>query len=87
MPTTPLQPFAPPTFLLPLSTHLPSAAALVGLFLFAVLFFWCVYTLVAVYHWFKYSHASAVAYPAIALHLFVSFVLAIYTLSSVIFLK
>ncbi len=88
MPSTPLQPFAPPALLLSfLPAHMLSTGALVAWFLFAVFFFWSVYTLIAVYHWFKYSHASAVAFPAIALHLFVSFVLAVYTLSGILFLK
>lgn len=88
MPSTPLQPFAPPTLLLPfLNAHMLSTGALLAWTLFAVFFFWCVYTLVAVYHWFKYSHASTVALPAIALHLFVSLVLAVYALSGILFLK
>jgi len=49
--------------------------------LFFVFVFWAVYTLVAIYHWFKYSHASWVAFPAIAVHLFVSFVLIVYAVS------
>lgn len=36
---------------------------------------WAIYSSVASYHWFRYSHASALAIPAIILHLFVSFAL------------
>ena len=35
----------------------------------------------AIYHWLKYSHASWVAFPAIAAHLFISFALMSYALS------
>ncbi len=77
----PLQPFAPPTALL---GYLPGGTVSPGLvvewFLYAVFAFWAVYTLVAVYHWLKYSHASWVAFPAIAVHLVISFALIFYTL-------
>jgi hypothetical protein len=36
---------------------------------------WLFYTLVAIYHWARYSHASTVAYPAIFVHLVVSFLI------------
>ncbi|MDE1919400.1 MAG: hypothetical protein KGH56_01740 [Patescibacteria group bacterium] len=49
--------------------------------LYAVFAFWALYTLVAIYHWLKYSHASWVAFPAIAAHLFISFALISYALS------
>lgn len=77
----PLQPFAPPTALL---SYLPSgfsAGGIVIWILYAVFAFWTIYTLVAMYHWFKYSHASWVAFPAIAAHLFISFALMAYALS------
>ncbi|MBI2025288.1 hypothetical protein HYT04_00665 [Candidatus Kaiserbacteria bacterium] len=77
----PLQPFSPPTALL---TYVPdgiTAAVAVEWLLYAVFAFWAIYTLIAVYHWLKYSHASWVAFPAIATHLFVSFVLIAYALS------
>ncbi len=84
MPDQPLQPFAPPRILL---AHMPAAlssGALVVWFLYFVFAFWAVYTLVAIYHWLKYSHASLIAFPAIALHLFVSFALMAYALSGTI---
>lgn len=88
MPSTPLEPFAPPALLLSLlPAQMLSSGALTVWALFAVFFFWSVYTLVAVYHWYKYSHASAIAVPAVTLHLVVSFVLVAYTLSGMLFLK
>ena len=77
----PLEPFALPAFLL---VYLPSgisAGVIVGWILYAVFAFWALYTLVAVYHWIKYSHASWVALPAIALHLLVSLSLMFFTLT------
>lgn len=81
MPDQPLQPFAPPADLL---TYLPSGVTpglLVTWALYLAFAFWALYTIVAIYHWLKYSHASWLAFPAIAAHLFVSFVLISYTLS------
>lgn len=77
----PLQPIVSPlSMLVRLSAGLSP-----GLFLtwalYAVFAFWVVYTLVAVYHWIKYSHASFLALPAIALHLIISFSLMSYALS------
>lgn len=82
----PLQPFAPPTDLL---TYLPdgiSAGAIVEWVLYIIFAFWAIYTLVAIYHWLKYSHASWVAFPSIALHLFISFSLMAYALSGTLFI-
>lgn len=81
MPDQPLQPFAPPTFLL---SYLPSgfsSGIAVTWILYAVFAFWAVYTLVAIYHWLRYSHASLVAFPAIAAHILVSLALMSYALS------
>ncbi|MHB8710603.1 MAG: hypothetical protein ACYC6X_03585 [Minisyncoccota bacterium] len=75
----PLQPFSPPSGLL---THLPiSPGTAVTWALYIVFAFWALYTLVAIYHWLKYSHASSIAFPAIATHLFISFALMSYALS------
>jgi hypothetical protein len=86
MPNQPLQPFAPPTLIL---AHLPGMLSyntvVVWLFCF-VLVFWMIYSLVAIYHWLKYSHASWVALPAIGIHLFVSLVFIAFALSGVMFL-
>ncbi len=77
----PLQPFAPPRTLL---EYLPDGLIVPGIVvewsLYAVFAFWALYTLVAVYHWLKYSHDSWVAFPAIAVHLFISFLLVSYIL-------
>lgn len=79
MPGQPLQ-LTSPNFL----SYLPagiSADMLVTWVLYAVFAFWAVYTLIAIYHWLKYSHASWVASPAIALHLAVSIAIMSYALS------
>ena len=75
----PLQPFVSPmTFFF----HLPfSSGTLMTWVLYAVFIFWVIYTLIAIYHWLKYSHGSWIAYPAIAVHPFISFVLMAYALS------
>ena len=81
MPDQPLQPFAPPTALL---SYLPSgfsSGIAVTWILYAVFAFWAIYTLVAIYHWLKYSHASWIAFPAIAAHLLVSLALMSYALN------
>jgi len=80
MPTEPLQPFSPPTALL---AYLPqgfSVGTVVTWALYAVFAFWALYTLVAIYHWLKYSHASLIAVPAIAVHLVLSVLLMSYAL-------
>ena len=79
----PLQPFALPSLLLGQVNlpGLPSGGAFVTWTLYAVFAFWAVYTFVAIYHWLKYPHASWTAFPAIAVHLFISFALISYALS------
>ena len=78
----PLRPFTPPTELL---AHLNALGISSGLaiewVLYGVFALWALYTVVAVYHWLRYSHTSFVAFPAIALHVFVSFWLMAYALS------
>ena len=81
MPGQPLQPFSPPAILL---SHLPgglSSGAVVTWVLYAIFAFWAIYTFVAIYHWLRYSHASWIAFPAIAVHLCISFALMSYALS------
>lgn len=77
----PLQPFSPPTALLQYLPDGLSAGAFVTWTLYAVFAFWALYTIIAIYHWLKYSHASWVAFPAIALHLFISFSLITFALT------
>jgi len=43
--------------------------------------FWALYTLVATYHLLRYGHRSWLTVPAIGIHLFVSFSLAVYAVS------
>lgn len=85
MPSQPLQPFATPAIFAQFSGSV-SAGGVTEWFLYIIFAFWALYTLVAIYHWLKYSHASTLAFPAIALHLFVSFGLIVYALSGVIVL-
>lgn len=85
MSAEPLQPFSPPTFLLAYLPHGLSGGVIVEWALYAVFAFWALYTLVAIYHWLKYSHASWVAFPSIAVHLFISFALMSYALSGTAF--
>ncbi len=77
MPDEPLRAFAPPSgpFFDNLQVNGVAPNALLAWVLFAISLCWMVYTLVAVYHWVKYSHASYVAIPAIAVHLVVSLIL------------
>ena len=81
MPDQPLQPFAPPTALLAYLPNGVTSGFLVTWVLYAVFAFWAIYTIVAVYHWLKYSHASWVAFPAMAVHFVVSFALMSYVLA------
>lgn len=80
MSAQPLQPFSAPSFLGHLPVGVLSAGTLVVWVLYAVFAFWAVYTLVAIYHWLRYSHASSLAFPAIAAHLLISFMLISYAL-------
>lgn len=52
-----------------------SSSTLVVWALYAILLFWAAYTLVVIYHWLRYSHASWLTFPAIGVHLFISFAL------------
>ncbi|MCX6788144.1 MAG: hypothetical protein NT108_03220 [Candidatus Kaiserbacteria bacterium] len=60
---------------------IPAGGTLLTWALYAIFIFWAVYTFVAIYHWLKYSHASWLAFPAIAAHLFISIALMSYALS------
>lgn len=48
---------------------------------FIAFFAWVAYTLVAAYHWFRYSHSSWLAVPAIGIHVFISGLLIVYIAS------
>jgi len=86
MPDQPLQPFAPPSALFA-QLHIAgvSAGTVVTWALYVVFAFWAIYTIIAIYHWLKYSHASWIAFPAIGVHLFVSIALMSYALSGYAF--
>jgi hypothetical protein len=77
--TEPLKPFTG----LPFSVAVDGGAIL-GWVIFTVFAFWGLYTMVGIYHWIKYSHAAAVAYPAIFVHLAVSGALALIVLSGLV---
>jgi len=79
MPDQPLTPFTG----LPLELAI-SGSAFMGWAILIALIFWTIYTLIAIYHWIRFSHAAAVAYPAIVLHLMVSGGIALFALSSFI---
>lgn len=81
MPDQALVPFQNPfTVLSSLGIDVTAGSALTALlaFVFAV---WLIYTLIATYHWLKYSHASLLAFPAIFVHLAVSVALMSYALT------
>lgn len=50
---------------------------------FFIFVLWAVYSIVAAYHWFKYSHRSWVAVPAVALYVCISGLLILYIATSV----
>lgn len=79
MPSEPLTPFTGLPFELTIS-----GSAFMGWAILIALIFWTIYTIIAIYHWIKFSHAAAVAYPAIALHLIVSGGIALFALSGLI---
>lgn len=50
--------------------------------IFALVFIiWSAYTIIVVYHWFRYSHRSWLTVPALALHFFISITLLLFTIS------
>ncbi len=55
-----------------------SSHQVAGALLLIVLIAWAINTLVAVYHWLRYSHAALIATPAIAIHLVVSGILIVF---------
>jgi hypothetical protein len=82
MPTKPLQPFTPPTAVLN-NFHISGVteSTILQLLFWAICVYWVIYTLVAIYHWLRYSHGSLVAFPAIIVHLIVSVLLLLFALS------
>ena len=51
------------------STSIESVLAVV---ITLVFIWWAIFTLVVVYHWFKYSRDNVIAVPAIVVHIVVS---------------
>jgi hypothetical protein len=49
-----------------------SGEALISVVITLVFIWWAIYTLVAIYHWFRYGRESWVAVPAVVLHLAIS---------------
>ncbi len=89
MPREPLQPFAPPSGAIfdQFRELFGGAFSSLPLLILSIIFlFWAVYTLVAVYHWIKYSHAALIALPAIGVHLFISLAFISYALSGALFI-
>ncbi len=56
----------------------------VPVFFFLVFFVWLIYTLIASYHWLRYSNNSTLALSAITTHLIVSAWLAVYAISGLV---
>lgn len=80
-PTT-TDPFAeafPPLF--GISLESVDVPALAPVFVLLVFIAWAAFTAVAAYHWFRYAHRSWMAVPAIAVHVAVSGMIALYALS------
>jgi hypothetical protein len=59
-------------------------AQVIPVFFFLVFFVWAVYTIVASYHWLRYSNNTTLALSAISAHLIVSAWLAVYTVSGLV---
>jgi hypothetical protein len=59
-------------------------AQVIPVFFFLVFFIWAVYTIVAAYHWLRYSNDTTVALSALSAHLIVSGLLAVYTVSGLV---
>ena len=58
-----------------------SAVSIAFLVLFIV---WALYTIISAYHWIRYGHSSAIAIPALTVHVVVSWLLAGYAASGLI---
>jgi hypothetical protein len=56
---------------------------IVPVFFFLIFFVWAIYTIVAAYHWFRYSNNTTMALTVMTTHLVVSAVLAIFTVSGI----
>jgi len=75
----PLNPFPTPTWLSGSASFDPSS--LFTIFFTVVFIVWTIYTLISIYHWFRYSGKSWLTVPAISFHLFVSASIILYMLT------
>ena len=76
-------PFQTPIFssvFSPSSVHISSLLTILFFIIFVV---WVIYTLVAAYHWFRYSHRSWLAIPAVTAYVFGSLILIVYIATGV----
>ncbi|MGE5541314.1 MAG: hypothetical protein ACM3TU_03485 [Bacillota bacterium] len=69
----------------PIGIHVAAipVAQVVPVVFFLIFFIWAVYTVVAAYHWLRYSNNTTLALCAITTHLIVSAWLAIYAVSGI----
>ncbi len=79
MNSQPLQPFGTPNAAFS-QLHISSGSIVTWLF-YLVFAYWAIYTIVAIYHWIRYSRASHIAVPAIVVHILVSLALLGYIVS------
>ncbi len=77
--TKPLNPF-PSTWVGNVPGGISETTILTVLF-FVVFVIWSIFTLVAIYHWFRYAHQSWLAVPIVAMHLVVSVFLLLFIVS------
>ncbi|KND51737.1 MAG: hypothetical protein ABA06_00555 [Parcubacteria bacterium C7867-001] len=56
----------------PWSNNIINGADVIAVILAIIFIWWAVYTLIAVYHWFRFGRHSWIALPAIVAHLFVT---------------
>ena len=68
MPPSALSPV--PQFSLPPGTV--TAEGVISVVITLVFIWWAIYTLVVIYHWFRYGRDSWLAVPAVVLHLAIS---------------
>lgn len=61
---------------------LPDITGLITVAFTLLFIVWVVYTIVIIYHWFRYRHQSWFAVPAVVLHLFVSGTIFLYILAN-----
>ncbi len=66
---------------LPIPALALPAAQVVPLFVTLVFIIWALYTIVAFYHWIRYSDSITVALGAMGMHLVISAMLAIFAVS------